>query len=110
MIDARRMEVYTAIFKPNGENIVPTAAEIIDENSFASLLKENQILFFGDGAEKCREVLGHNPNAHFLPGFTNSATHLTKKAAEKFAQKDFADVAYFEPFYLKDFIAGKKKA
>jgi tRNA threonylcarbamoyladenosine biosynthesis protein TsaB len=110
MIDARRMEVYTAIFKPNGENIVPTAAEIIDENSFASLLKENQILFFGDGAEKCREVLGHNPNAHFLPGFTNSATHLTKKAAEKFAQKDFVDVAYFEPFYLKDFIAGKKKA
>jgi len=110
MIDARRMEVYTAIFNTKGENIVPTAAEIIDENSFADLLKENQILFFGDGAEKCREVLGHHPNAQFLSGFTNSATHLTKKAAEKFAQKDFEDVAYFEPFYLKDFIAGKKKA
>ena len=74
------------------------------------LLKNNKVLFFGDGAEKCREVLGNNPNAHFLPGFTNSATHLTKKAAEKFIQKDFEDVAYFEPFYLKDFIAGKKKA
>ena len=110
MIDARRMEVYTAIFNTQGENIVPTAAEIIDEHSFADLLKENQILFFGDGAEKCREVLGSNPNAHFLPGFTNSAAHLTKKAAEKFAQKDFENVAYFEPFYLKDFIAGKKKA
>ncbi len=109
MIDARRMEVYTAIFNTKGENIVPTAAEIIDENSFTDLLKENQILFFGDGAEKCREVLGSNPNAHFLSGFTNSATHLTKKAAEKFTQKDFEDVAYFEPFYLKDFIAGKKK-
>lgn len=109
MIDARRMEVYTAIFNINGENIVPTAAEIIDEHSFAGLLKENKILFFGDGAEKCREVLGHNANVYFLPEFTNSATHLTKKAAEKFAKKDFEDVAYFEPFYLKDFIAGKKK-
>jgi len=109
MIDARRMEVYTAIFNTKGENIVHTADEIIDENSFAELLKENQLLFFGDGSEKCREVLGNNPNAHFLPGFTNSATHITKKAAEKFAQKDFEDVAYFEPFYLKDFIAGKKK-
>jgi len=109
MIDARRMEVYTAVYSTNGENIIPTAAEIIDENSFSGLLKENQILFFGDGAEKCREVLGNNPNAHFLPGFINSATHLTKKAAEKFLNKDFEDVAYFEPFYLKDFIAGKKK-
>jgi len=110
MIDARRMEVYTAIFNTKGENIVPTAAEIIDENSFAELLKENQILFFGDGAEKCREVLGNNINAHFQPGFINSATHLTKKAVEKFVNKDFEDVAYFEPFYLKDFIVGKKKA
>jgi tRNA threonylcarbamoyladenosine biosynthesis protein TsaB len=110
MIDARRMEVYTAIFNTKGENIIPTAAEIIDGNSFAELLKDNQILFFGDGAEKCREVLGSNSNAYFLPGFTNSATHLTKKAVEKFANKDFEDVAYFEPFYLKDFIAGKKKA
>lgn len=110
MIDARRMEVYTAIFNTKGENIVPTAAEIINENSFADSLKENQVLFFGDGAEKCREVLSNNPNAHFLTGFTNSAGHLTKKAAEKFAKKDFEDVAYFEPFYLKDFIAGKKKA
>lgn len=108
MIDARRMEVYTAIFNTKGENIKPTAAEIIDENGFADLLKDNKILFFGDGAGKCREVLGHNENAFFLPEFVNSATHLTKKAAEKFAKKDFEDMAYFEPFYLKDFIAGKK--
>jgi tRNA threonylcarbamoyladenosine biosynthesis protein TsaB len=109
MIDARRMEVYTAIFNTKGERIQPTTAEIIDENSFAELLAYNKILFFGDGAEKCRETL-ISPNALFLEGFTNSATYLTKKAAEKFASKDFEDVAYFEPFYLKDFIAGKKKA
>ena len=108
MIDARRMEVYTAIFNSNGENIKSTAAEIIDENSFADLLQDNKILFFGDGAEKCRQVLGDNPNSQFLSGFINSATYLTKKAAEKFLAKDFEDVAYFEPYYLKDFIAGKK--
>lgn len=108
MIDARRMEVYTAIFNTKGENIKPTAAEIINEDSFAGLLKDNQILFFGDGAEKCRGVLGANPNAIYVPGFVNSATHLTKKAAQKFRLKDFEDVAYFEPYYLKDFIAGKK--
>jgi len=108
MIDARRMEVYTAIYNINGENIKPTTAEIIDENSFAELLEDHQILFFGDGAGKCRDVLSHNKNAFFLPEFVTSATHLTKKAAEKFTKKDFEDVAYFEPFYLKDFIAGKK--
>jgi len=109
MIDARRMEVYTAIFNTKGERIKPTAAEIIDENSFAKLLNNNKVLFFGDGAEKCRETL-HNPNSQFLEGFTNSAAYLTKRATEKLAMKDFEDVAYFEPFYLKDFIAGKKKA
>jgi tRNA threonylcarbamoyladenosine biosynthesis protein TsaB len=109
MIDARRMEVYTAIFNTKGERISPTTTEIIDDNSFAGLLGQNKILFFGDGAEKCRETL-NNPNALFLEGFTNSATYLTKRATEKFTAKDFEDVAYFEPYYLKDFIAGKKKA
>lgn len=108
MIDARRMEVYTAVFNTTGERILPTAAEIIDENSFAELLKSNKILFFGDGADKCQLVLGDNTNAQFLPGFTNSATYLTKPAFDKFMAKDFEDVAYFEPYYLKDFIAGKK--
>ena len=108
MIDARRMEVYTALFNAKGERIKPTAAEIIDENSFAHLLQNHKVLFFGDGAEKCREIIGNSPNALFLTGFINSATHLTKKAAEKFILKDFEDVAYFEPYYLKDFIAGKK--
>ena len=109
MIDARRMEVYTAVFNTKMERLAPTTAEIIDENSFADFFKDNKILFFGDGADKCQTTLTH-PNALFLPGFTNSATYLTNKAKEKFEQKNFANVAYFEPFYLKDFIAGKKKA
>lgn len=109
MIDARRMEVFTVVFNSKGERIVPTKAEIIDENSFNELLKNNKILFFGDGAEKCHAVLGENPNAMFFPAFVNSAADLTKKALEKFNNKQFEDVAYFEPYYLKDFIAGKKK-
>jgi tRNA threonylcarbamoyladenosine biosynthesis protein TsaB len=110
MIDARRMEVYTALFDAAGNNIKPTAAEIIDEQSFSEQLKNNKILFFGDGAEKCREVLGKNPNAQFLTNFSNSAKHLTQKAVQKFAERDFEDVAYFEPFYLKDFLVTQKKA
>jgi tRNA threonylcarbamoyladenosine biosynthesis protein TsaB len=108
MIDARRMEVYTAIFDKAGQVIKPTAAEIIDESSFVTLLAKHNILFFGDGAEKCREALGNNSHAHFLSGFVNSAAHLTNIAADKFDRKEFVDVAYFEPYYLKDFIAGKK--
>ena len=108
MIDARRMEVYTAIFNMHGKEIKPTAAEIVDENSFEEILQNNKVLFFGDGAEKCFNVLNRNPNALYLPGFLNSAVHLTKKAAEKFNNGAFEDVAYFEPYYLKDFIAGKK--
>ena len=108
MIDARRMEVYTAIFTADGDKIKSTAAEIIDENSFAELLQDNKMLFFGDGAEKCRETLDKNPNAVFLAGFVNSAADITQRAYEKFMRNEFEDVAYFEPYYLKDFIAGKK--
>jgi len=108
MIDARRMEVFTAIFNLQGDRIQATSAAVIDENSFKDLLADNKILFFGDGAEKCQVALGGNLNAAFLPGFVNSSTHLSQKALEKFRNKDFEDVAYFEPYYLKEFIAGKK--
>ncbi|MES2266889.1 MAG: tRNA (adenosine(37)-N6)-threonylcarbamoyltransferase complex dimerization subunit type 1 TsaB [Bacteroidota bacterium] len=108
MIDARRMEVYTAIFNQAGEVIKPTTAEIIDANSFADVLASNKVLFFGDGADKCKATLGDSPNAQFLPNFANSAKHLTSIALDKFNHTDFVDVAYFEPYYLKDFIAGKK--
>jgi tRNA threonylcarbamoyladenosine biosynthesis protein TsaB len=108
MIDARRMEVFTAVFSTRGERIKPTSAEIIDENSFDDLLKSRKMIFFGDGAVKCSEVLGKNPNVQIVPEFLNSAGHLTKRATEKYRSKTFEDVAYFEPYYLKDFIAGKK--
>lgn len=108
MIDARRMEVFTAVFDAEGNRVKPTSAEIIDSGSFSDLLITNKIIFFGDGASKCGEVLGANPNAQIVPNFHNSALHLTKKATEKFINKNFEDTAYFEPYYLKDFIAGKK--
>ncbi|GAB3912022.1 tRNA (adenosine(37)-N6)-threonylcarbamoyltransferase complex dimerization subunit type 1 TsaB [Mucilaginibacter boryungensis] len=108
MIDARRMEVFTAIFDINGNKITPTSAEIIDQSSFADLLNDHKIYFFGDGAAKCRETLTH-PNAIFIDGYENSANDLTFAALKKFNSKDFEDVAYFEPYYLKEFIAGVKK-
>lgn len=108
MIDARRMEVFTAIFDNKGNRIKPTSAEIIDQNSFSDLLQNHEVIFFGDGAAKCREVLGNNPNARIIESFVNSSRYLSKQAAEKYLENDFEDVAYFEPYYLKDFIAGKK--
>ena len=108
MIDARRMEVYTALFDVDIKTIRPTAAEIIDEHSFSDFTGKHPILFFGDGAEKCRIVLNKNLETHFLPDFLNSASHLTELAYQKYISQEFEDVAMFEPYYLKDFIAGKK--
>jgi tRNA threonylcarbamoyladenosine biosynthesis protein TsaB len=108
MIDARRMEVYTAIFNLKSEPVKPVTAEIIDTNSFSNILSNQKVLFFGDGADKCKDVLGVNANAQFLSGFKNSAGYLTEIAADKFNREEFEDVAYFEPYYLKDFIVGKK--
>lgn len=108
MIDARRMEVFTAVFDRSGNKLRPVSADIIDADSFSDLLLDRQIIFFGDGAAKCRSMLGHNSNALFIDDFVNSARYLTRIATEKFLSNDLADVAYFEPFYLKDFIAGKQ--
>lgn len=104
MIDARRMEVYTAIFDKKGEQNQPVSAEIIDESSFGSLLEENKILFFGNGAEKCKAALNH-PNAVFEGPAKTSARFMQKLSENKFNQREFENVAYFEPFYLKDFVA-----
>jgi len=109
MIDARRMEVYTALYDLAGNPVEAVSAKIIDENSFAEQLAHQRILFFGDGAGKCEAVLGANVNALFMPDFVNSAVHLTQKAFEKYQQQQFEDVAYFEPHYLKEFIPGVKK-
>ena len=108
MIDARRMEVYTAVFE-NGVQITETAPMIIDEGSFAEYLEQGPCLFIGDGAGKCANVLKH-PNAHFHQCHPNAAAML-KPAITAFRAGDFKDVAYFEPFYLKEFVAtvSKKK-
>lgn len=104
MIDARRMEVYTSVYTRNLDKISAVEAKIIDQHSFEDLLSENRILFFGDGAGKCRETLGFNVNAVFIPDFVNSASDFSLLAFEKYQQEQFEDVAYFEPYYLKDFL------
>jgi len=109
MIDARRMEVYTAIFDHTGKQVKPTAAEIIDEHSFSDFLASNKTIFFGDGADKCRATLGHQQNAIFSTEFSNSAKDMLVPALAKLSAQQFEDIAYFEPYYLKDFIAGVKK-
>lgn len=108
LIDARRMEVYTAFFDgTSGEMIKETEAKILDENSFSELA-DKKILFIGDGAKKAQAIL-NLPNAEFKSDIYPSAKGLIKKSVEKFNQKEFEDTAYFEPFYLKDF-QGIKKA
>ncbi len=108
MIDARRMEVYSAIFNLNGDSIREVKAEIIETNSFAETLKNNKILFFGDGSEKLTNTIIHK-NAIFINGFNPSAEYMISSVYEAYKKNDFVDLAYFEPFYLKDFIATKPK-
>ena len=108
MIDARRMEVYTAVFE-NGRQITETAPAIIDENSFSEYLEQGPCLFIGDGAGKCADVIKH-PNARFYQCFPKASAML-EPAIAAYRSGDFKDVAYFEPFYLKEFVAtvSKKK-
>jgi len=108
MIDARRMEVYTAVFDKNGKQISEIEAKILDENSFQEFT-DKKIVFVGDGVEKSKAIL-NLPNAEFLEGIHPSAKQMIQLAEEKFNQKEFEDMAYFEPFYLKEFIAGKSPA
>ncbi|MFH0866314.1 MAG: tRNA (adenosine(37)-N6)-threonylcarbamoyltransferase complex dimerization subunit type 1 TsaB [Bacteroidota bacterium] len=109
MIDARRMEVYNAIFDLNGNFIRDTSAEIITENSFSGSLQKQKIIFFGDGAGKCKEILSLHKNAVIIYDFLNSANGMLSPAFLKYQFKQFENTAYFEPYYLKDFIATKPK-
>lgn len=104
MIDARRMEVYATIFD-NSLNVVrDTAADIIESDSYGELLSKNRIAFFGNGAAKCEGVITH-PNALFIEDIHPLASAMATLAEEAFDGKDFVDSAYFEPFYLKEFVA-----
>lgn len=109
MIDARRMEVYTALYDTNNKIVEQVSAKIIDENSFCEKLKDNKITFYGDGADKCKEVLSINPNAIFSEEGLPSAQFVNQLAFEKLNNNELEDVAYFEPYYLKDFIATTPK-
>ena len=109
LIDARRMEVYCAVFDGNsGEMLTETEAKILDEQSFKEF-EGKKILFVGDGAKKAQEILQIS-GADFNENVYPSAKYLIKKSVEKFNRQDFEDVAYFEPFYLKDLHGVKKKS
>ena len=107
LIDARRMEVFTGLYNKDLKAIQPPHARIIDENSFKEELHENKILFFGNGAAKCRTIIQH-PNAIFET-VEHNASQLIRLAEIKMNANDFADLAYAEPFYIKDFHAVPSK-
>ncbi|RYU92792.1 tRNA (adenosine(37)-N6)-threonylcarbamoyltransferase complex dimerization subunit type 1 TsaB [Emticicia agri] len=111
MLDARRMEVYCALYQAdNLAQISPTEARIIDENSFAEILATQKIIFFGDGAAKCKEVLGKHAHALFLEQTINpSAKSIGLLAYDAYQKGQFENVADFEPYYLKEFMATTPK-
>ena len=108
MIDARRMEVYSAIYDRALNVKREIAADIVDESSYLNFLEEHPVYFFGDGALKCRDKIIH-PNAHFIENIEPLARMMFPLAEKCVAKQDFKDVAYFEPFYLKEFVASKPK-
>ena len=105
MLDARRMEVYSAVYAEDKIQVRETLAEILDVNSFEKLLAEGETVFIGNGVAKFQEICSH-PNAVFMPDELPSAKEQAVLAEEKFNANLFEDVAYFEPYYLKDFKAG----
>jgi len=106
MLDARRMEVYSAIFDPDFNLIRKIEAQIIDENSFLKELEETQLNFIGSGVEKCKNVISHN-NAKFIDNKFPSSKQMAELAYGKLLNNEIEDLAYFEPFYLKDFLISK---
>jgi tRNA threonylcarbamoyladenosine biosynthesis protein TsaB len=108
LLDARRMEVYSQVFSEKTQKIREVYAEIITPDSFSDFLNADKVYFFGDGAEKCKEIITHK-NAVFIDGKFPSAKEMSVISFEKYFKKDFENVAYFEPFYLKEFIGGISK-
>lgn len=107
MIDARRMEVYASVFDAQMNRINDTAALVIDEHSFDDLCHDHHLWLFGDGAPKLSKLFENQPNINIINGFRPSAAYMLPLAEKALREQKFVDVAYFEPFYLKDFIAGK---
>jgi tRNA threonylcarbamoyladenosine biosynthesis protein TsaB len=109
MLDARRLEIYAAIFDSNYEQIRETKAEVLNELSFSSYLEKGKVYFIGNGVEKTKNLIVHE-NALFIDNKLPSANEMGSIAFYKFKISDFEDVAYFEPYYLKDFVALKPKS
>ncbi len=107
MIDARRMEVYSAFYNPDIETLRDVQADIVEEDTYNNFLGSQKVYFFGNGAFKCKEILSKHQNAIFLDNVTLSARGMVEIAERKYINKEFENTAYFEPFYLKDFIAAK---
>jgi tRNA threonylcarbamoyladenosine biosynthesis protein TsaB len=108
MLDARRMEVYSAVYDANHSQIRETQAQILEANVFDDYLEDNKVYFVGNGVEKAKEIINH-PNAIFIEGKLPSANEMSILSYKKYKKSDIEDVAYFEPYYLKDFIAIKSK-
>lgn len=108
VLDARRMEVYSCVFDEDYKEIRETRAEIIDENSFREYVAHSKVILLGSGAEKCKELLT-NSNFSFGTDVVPSSKEMVALSYEKFENSDFENVAYFEPYYLKDFMIQKKK-
>jgi len=108
LLDARRMEVYSIVLDHNYNQIRKVKAEVINEDSFSEFLCKSKVYCLGDGAEKCKSVI-NNANAIFYDGYYPSAKQMVKLSYEKYKKNDIEDVAYFEPFYLKDFMVTTSK-
>ena len=107
MLDARRMEVYAAIYTRGLKEVRPVSADIVEAETYAEYLDRGPVYFFGNGAEKCIQTINH-PNAHFIDSVNPLAKNMFPLSEKCMAQKEYQDVAYFVPFYLKDFVAKVK--
>ena len=108
MLDARRMEVYAAVYDRALREIRPVGADVVDADTYRGYLDEHPVYFFGPGAAKCMDTIDH-PNAHLIEGIEPLAKYMQPLAERRFLNGEFEDVAYFVPFYLKDFVAKQPK-
>ena len=104
MLDARRMEVYAQLFDRSLHEVRPIHADVVEPDTYKEYLDQHPVYFFGNGAKKCQDVISH-PNAHFIGGIEALAKNMLPLAERRMAEGHFEDVAYFVPFYLKDFVA-----
>ena len=108
MLDARRMEVYAAVYDRALRPVRGIQADIVDASTYREWLDGHPVYFFGNGAAKCMEAIGH-PNARLIEGIRPLAKHMMPLAEKRIAMEQYEDVAYFTPFYLKDFVAKPSK-